>query len=661
MPNLIESYFLNKKSQSKLGEFLLEKNLNKKHWIYFNIIDFFSPLYPATKTENLQSLSFACYGYFRAMLIIDQIIDESHANKGSDLLKFLLLFESCIKELSFLFPDNDSFWKKFDHAKATYFQAIKFEKTKWNELTIISEDDFETLAENKSASMCYPLVDALESLQKQSSEHSKSLKAFLKNLHIAFQYQDDLDDFKKDTSNNQRTYARFLVEQGIKENGLSELLKTPEMQYKYLFTSGIASQLLIHSKKHYNVCLEIAGKLNLKNLTDFVQQELSRCEGQLNEIELLVKKTKIKAQKNNDLLFESPVANHFFLDNSISKSILYLEKNIDEAGLWEDFMTTAGTSKYWVTYYTAYLLVDSGFRSPLLTQLSQKISGSQLRGSYNESVPEDGDTLNFMVGFMESSGTSMEEVSEKWLEYMKPEGGWVTYSDEEKLRLRLGLKDETRVDGWMSPKVCVTAAALKMLSRSDKWSDERRTTEKYLLSKQNEEGDWNSYWWTSPVYATSWAIQGLSKNSNNNDACTRACSWLLKNQSENGSWLNPFTNEESAFYTACAISGLLAHQPERYEEELSKAINWLLGQQTTDGSWPTLRILAIPATDVDDPSDVNHWRKSSFGVNIIVDDHNRVFTTVSAMSALAHYTSFLKGRNSYALRQPTTSKSELQA
>ncbi len=158
MASLIESFFENKKSLTHLGEIILEKNLNKKHWVYFNLVDIFSPLFPSIKSEKLEPLSFACYGYFRAMLIIDKVIDEPQTKKGTDFLVSILLLESCIKELSFLFQREDTFWNSFDNAKSIYFQAIKFEKAKWSDLSAITQDDFEKLAENKSASMCYPLT-----------------------------------------------------------------------------------------------------------------------------------------------------------------------------------------------------------------------------------------------------------------------------------------------------------------------------------------------------------------------------------------------------------------------------------------------------------------------------------------------------------------------
>ena len=384
---------------STLKDYVLEKGLNKKHWVYFNLVDFLTPLYPSIKSDKLESLSFASYGYFRALLFIDNLIDEPQTKKGSDLLKFLMLFEACIKEFSFLFPSESFFWNLFDNAKSVYFQAIKYEKTEWDQLSIITRSDFEKLAENKSASMCYPLIDALESLQGQASKYNKQLRDFLKHLHIAFQYQDDLDDFKKDRINNQRTYPQFLINQTIKEGNLTEVLTGADLQYKFLFTSGIASQSLNGAIENYKICLSIANELNLTSITDFILQELEQCEGQLNEIELLIEKTKIKSQKSNSI---KPINDKSTIDKCLSESIIYLEKNIDEEGLWRDFMTTAGTSKYWVTYYTAYQLADAKIHLPILKDLSQRIANSQISGSYNETIPEDGDTLNFMVGFMKT-------------------------------------------------------------------------------------------------------------------------------------------------------------------------------------------------------------------------------------------------------------------
>jgi hypothetical protein len=574
------------------------------------------------------------------MLIVDQIIDDPNEHGAGNMPRFLQLNEECIKELSFLFARNDIFWKCFAKAKSVYFKSVKFEKSEWTNLDVISKTTFEELAENKSASLCYPLVDALASLRGHGSETDEMVKKFLKHLHIAFQYQDDVDDFKKDKSNHQRTYAHYLVETRLKQEGGFPEELTADIQYKLLFTSGLAADLLREAIQNYKECEAIAQQLELTALNDFVVGERVHCEGQRSEIDLLIAKTKIKMRKNNAFRFSSGSESSISLDKVLAESVKYLQNN-SEDGIWTDFMTTAGTSKYWVTYYTAYHLAECGIHLPILNELSARISARLINGAYNDTMQEDGDTLNFMVGFMRLYCPSKaNELSKNWLAYQMSNGGWATYVDEESLRIRLHLAHEVSVKGWTTPKNCVSATACKMASLFSEYESEKTATEQFLLDRQSDAGYWNSYWWTSPIYATSWTIQAMADNEIRSNVCEKACRWLLQTQCQRGAWLNSFTNEESPFYTACALKGLLSFQPEQHLDAIEKAVNWLLRHQTLDGSWQVARILAIPSTDTEDSATVAHWRKSSFGVNSVVDDHNRVFTTVSVTNALQSYKNY---------------------
>jgi hypothetical protein len=119
--------------------------------------------------------------------------------------------------------------------------------------------------------------------------------------------------------------------------------------------------------------------------------------------------------------------------------------------------------------------------------------------------------------------------------------------------------------------------------------------------------------------------------------CENACKWLLTQQQPDGSWLNPPSAKPNAFYSALALNSLLAFDKTLHKSAIKKGVNWLQNNQTTDGSWQTDRILQIPATDVEKPQSVKNWRNSSFGVNCITDDHNRVFTTSTVLNFLATY------------------------
>jgi hypothetical protein len=113
--------------------------------------------------------------------------------------------------------------------------------------------------------------------------------------------------------------------------------------------------------------------------------------------------------------------------------------------------------------------------------------------------------------------------------------------------------------------------------------------------------------------------------------------WLIEQQNERGGWVDNMSKEDSFFYTAMAVEALSTFDKEKFKLQISKGINFLLSNQTTDGSWKSSRILTIPQTDVIIKDKIQKWRKSSFGVNILVDDHKRIFTTVTVLKTLLSY------------------------
>lgn len=158
-----------------------------------------------------------------------------------------------------------------------------------------------------------------------------------------------------------------------------------------------------------------------------------------------------------------------------------------------------------------------------------------------------------------------------------------------------------------------------------------------MAKNVNAAGYWDSYWWTSPVYATAYAIIALADLPEHKAICQVACQWLSTQQLTDGCCLNPPTKKPNAFYTALALNALLLSDGTTHKTAIEKGVKWLLKNQTTDGSWTTDRILQIPATDIENPMTVKNWRNSSFGVNCITDDHNRVFTTSAVLNFLATY------------------------
>lgn len=275
MPNYIESYLQRRTIPQAIQPLFLKKNLNKKHWFYFHLVDWLSPAFPAIKDERLECLSFAFYGYFRSMLTFDQMVEERDPSRYVGIRSMMSLVGSAVRELAYLFEEGSKFWDAFYHAEKIHFHAVQYERLEWSELPSVRKGDFETLAELKSASLCYPLVDALQLLDKASTAREESLKDLIRHLHIAFQYLEEINNFKQDCANRQITFARRRVEESLKLPTSFYDLENVDTQYKLLFSSGVASELTGYVKEHYEQSLVIAQTLGLSELENFIRLEIT--------------------------------------------------------------------------------------------------------------------------------------------------------------------------------------------------------------------------------------------------------------------------------------------------------------------------------------------------------------------------------------------------
>jgi squalene cyclase len=156
--------------------------------------------------------------------------------------------------------------------------------------------------------------------------------------------------------------------------------------------------------------------------------------------------------------------------------------------------------------------------------------------SYNDSIFQDGDSTTFILNLTQQLNLPNQDIKTNWFNYLHDSGGWQTYIHEKPLRERLELPEDVSVTAWLSPKVCVSAAAATILKEIDPSAFNK--TAAYLVKNINSSGYWESYWWTSPVYATAHSIMALANITEQKITCENACNWLLTQQQPDGSWLN---------------------------------------------------------------------------------------------------------------------------
>jgi hypothetical protein len=613
-------------------EVLLDRKMIQSHHLYLNLMSYLSPAYPNIMSEQLDKLSLGSYLYFRFLLSFDNMMDSVKIG-GSKMAMFAEMsiafefYEKSMRELSALYPENEYFWQSFKQVKKLYFETMAAEKKISAQKSAFTQELFNKIAAGKSA-VCFAAVYSLGALNG-SNPHQETLLECLKELHIGLQYIDDIDDFKKDIAEGQWTYPQYLIQEYLQEKDI--IITDTVLLHKHLYLSGIAQNLLGLATKHYANSVALAREAGVYQFADFLDKQREMCHFHLGEIENLLIKTQVKATKSQQAIEKNT------LEEAINLALGYVGANLTEDYEWSDFLTSAGQGATWTTAYVGMQLAEINNQYPSLKEVLNKLYAKR-NHSFNDTVMQDGDSTNFLVGFANAmTGSVPAHILERWLVFMNENGGWVTYRNEQELRQRLELSEQIGVKGWTDAQTCVTAAAAYVMASMPALEAEYKKTCQYLKTELAHKNHWSSYWWTSDVYATAFAMLALKNTENYIETCKEPANWLASQQHQDGYWLNPKGNETSALYTALAIKTLLVYDAKQFNESIEKGVEWLLKTQTEDGSWLTNRVLRIPATDITNPEAVTLWRKSSFGVNCLVDDHNRLFTTSTVINTLYFY------------------------
>lgn len=600
--------------------------MSKKQTAHFykNLVPFLIGAYPRIDTNKAERLGLCAFGYFQSLLMIDNVIDEK-MNKNESAKKIFEAFalnETAVKELAFLIPEGHEFWQQFENLKKQYAGTVFWEKELSAKKADFTEEMFEKLAFGKS-SICCGIVFGLQAIGN-SPAPIDTLNGILKHVHIAFQYLDDIVDFKEDSINRQWTYSQFLIQEYFKTNQIN--IEDVAVKYKYLFLSGIAQTLIEKAISEYQIAIDLAQKIELNALVGYLKKEKSNAQFYLNEVNLLIEKAQIKSGKSQSVKLKKQ-----HITNILNDGLKYLISN-EKDGYWSDFMTSAGHGKSWISGYVGLMLAENIPELPILKTISTNLSTS---GAYNENSLQDADSSTFVLGFKSLLNDSIQEDAIKqWLKFHQNDGGWATYIDANSLKSTLELDESISVEGWQMSHPCVSAAAAYTLSfMPSNYAYFRQKTCDYL-SKLIQNEQLNSYWWTSDVYAEAFTLLALGRQRKYMKECELLSQKIIARQHSNGYWLNPIDNTASAFYTAIALKALLADGLNGHKNNIELGANWLIKNQMTDGSWSTSRILRIPATNVKEPQKIKEWRQSSFGVNALSDDHNRVFTTSTVVNFL---------------------------
>ncbi len=294
---------------------------------------------------------------------------------------------------------------------------------------------------------------------------------------------------------------------------------------------------------------------------------------------------------------------------------------------WRDFDLYAGESDEWVTAYAGYVL--AGIPDERARQcagrawawLERRAHGRAPGFRFNDRASPDADSTAWacrLARCLDSGSRELTSALDFLASCRQPDGGISTYPSRRAVRGALRVPADMSVEGWASSHVCVTAAAADI---AEFCGDRTRA---FLRDEQMPSGEWRAYWWCDPEYATAFAIEALAGSSAEADRrAVELAAWYLRT-GDSGN---------SGFTLALRMIGLHAAGCEPPED----LANRLIELQEADGAWPSAARLRIPAPYERDPDVRWNWDENHKGIGGIRLDRNRIFTTATAVRALATF------------------------
>ena len=301
-------------------------------------------------------------------------------------------------------------------------------------------------------------------------------------------------------------------------------------------------------------------------------------------------------------------------DEAAVAGLDFLRARQSAQGCWTDWDLPPGRSSMWTTAYVGCQL--TGLRPRLRTAASDAIrraSGwlavhelADGGWGYDGIVGCDADSSAHAIVVLTRSGAPVDDRSCRRLEsFQQPDGGFSTY----------GAADGLGSWGVSHPDVTPVAAYALLLARGRADLAVARAVE-YVTRRRNDDGLWDSFWWSTPLYATRASLAFLAAADARIDlAPTRASLLLLETR--------------SAFERALLVDCLrLAGDGTGGADDL---LETLLCEQLADGSWSSAPSLRIP-----DRTCVAPWAESHAGM--LYADPDRLFTCATVLGALSRAT-----------------------
>ena len=365
--------------------------------------------------------------------------------------------EESIKILTSFFGLEGNFWNFWNERKNEYFYAVSLEKTLL-EKADVSINEYETLADCKS-SFGKIAIDCLYNLDNQNNKDYKLLLLSHKYFSVAFQLNDDIQDFKNDIINGQFNFAVYLLKkQNIEIND-------PAVLEKYFYIRGVSKQLYNLGIQYCIKSLDIVRSIDVPKwksvLNDTIKSFNSAIIEVDNYIEILTSEI---LQPVNNLLDNN-------VGNSIKNACNYIKSQQQPNGCWREYVNQGGISDIWATSFILSKISESDILKMIFqSEISKSIDflvniKNQRLWGYNTTWIEDADSTNFaFLSFFFNKVEISPALYKNWIKFQQYDYGFSTYSNSQTLLKSLDDRNISNVDGWTKSQNCVSAVSFYFLA-----------------------------------------------------------------------------------------------------------------------------------------------------------------------------------------------------
>ncbi len=613
----IERLFINNAYKVQI---LDKKIIDSNPAYYQNYASLFAKTYTILE-KDLSLLDIAGFLYYKATLLTDNLIDEKDSSK---FVQITICQEESIKILTSIFGLESDFWSIWNKRRDDYFQAIYLEK-EISKKEIVTLEEYEILADKKSA-FGKVAIDALYSIDNRNSAIYQKLLLSHKYFSVAFQLNDDIQDFKNDLVKGQFNWAVYLLK---KENITSD---DPNILEKQLYIKGISKAIYKESINYCDKSLEIVENIDVPEWKNVVNETKKSFQAAIIEIDNYIEIL------TSDIILSKKIHLENDLKNGVKTAIEFVKSKQNKNGSWRDYLNQGGISDVWTTAFILSKISENDeLKSILQIEISKALTFIKQNSfdslwSYNTTWIEDADSTNLVFLSLFFNREEIENKSlTKWLKFQDNNGGFTTYSNKDKLLTALDDVSISNVNGWLSVHNCVSAVSFYFLANYSPNNDCFIKIKKYFDNKNASEI--NSYWWSSEIY-TYYYIAKTYHFLGETEKLNSIIDFITIKQNNNGSFSDRYG--DNFFYTALSLEIMLLDQRKDIVDLIEKTVNFLLANQFTDGSWENSNALQVP-----DPKDTTPIKMdfpiNPLGINVRAKEFNRLFTTTAILQSLVIY------------------------